>query len=511
MLAIRTVVLAVALVAPPVLAAPGSGALDELRTAYGGGRLDAVETFAYRLRIVDAQGGVVRDARYRLEPGSGRLYVEDLLDGSRSWWDGRAGWRLQPDGRWLSLGEAGAARLSGHVRTHFLRLWRDPGTRVEALGELRLRIRPATGEGFEVRLDPDTGLIVENRFDDGTVAVESDYRDIDGVMWPMRFEIRRPGQPPVRAEFSDARIDGAPSIPAPAPPAARDGRLEAPSPAGAVRLSPGRVSTPRNEYNLGGDAAQRVRVFARSDAGFANSRIWYSRREGDGWGAPREAPFSDARYRDSDPWLAPDGRTLYFVSDRPATGRDPGRKDLDLWRVALDAADGWGEPEHLGALNSVAYELGPELHDGVLYFNSAREGGPARMSLYHARLLDDGGFAAPEPLPAPFNDGEAQGDFTLSPDGRVALFWSIRDGRKDGDLFAVRRDGGHWSDVAVRLPAPFNSPGFDYTPAFSADGAALYFASDRAPAGMVETGAGAGGLSDLYVLPADTPDGPAGR
>lgn len=267
----------------------------------------------------------------------------------------------------------------------------------------------------------------------------------------------------------------------------------------ALRLAPGTLSTPRNEYNL--SEAGTLRVFARSDANFANARIWLQRRTSDGWGVPEPAPLP-AGASDSDPWLTPDGRWLYFASDRTAPGRDAKRRDLDLWRLPIDAQGVFGEPEHLGvAVNSPGMELGPELHAGVLYFNSTRPGGPAPLSIYGA-ALDAGGLpGAPEPLPAPFNTGTQQGDFTLSPDGRFALFWSLREGSAAGDVYAVRRIGDGWDSQAIRLPSPINSTGFDFTPAFSADGTLLRFASDRASSGLPETGPG--GLSDLYVVPVE--------
>lgn len=67
---------------------------------------------------------------------------------------------------------------------------------------------------------------------------------------------------------------------------------------------------------------------------------------------------------------------------------------------------------------------------------------------------------------------------TLSPDGRTAM-WFSRD-RKGGpggyDIWIARRRGEGWGPAA---PAPFNSPGRDFDPAFSADGAHVYFGSDR--------------------------------
>jgi hypothetical protein len=248
--------------------------------------------------------------------------------------------------------------------------------------------------------------------------------------------------------------------------------------AGAVtRLGDGWLSTDANEFNLSLDASERLLVFGRSTTGdFHDAQVWIARRDGDDWSPPEPAAFSDARWRQSDPWLTPDGRWLYFVSNRPAPARPADRDDLDLWRAPVE--DGHiGTLEHLAEASSPGEELGPEVHGGWLVFNSTRGGGPAPMSLYRARLVD-GIPAAPEPMPAPFNEGRVQGDLTFSPDGRIALFWSIRGDSTEPDLFLTRRDGDGWAP-AQRLPPPFNAPGMDFTPSFSADGRTLRWASQR--------------------------------
>lgn len=67
---------------------------------------------------------------------------------------------------------------------------------------------------------------------------------------------------------------------------------------------------------------------------------------------------------------------------------------------------------------------------------------------------------------------------TLSPDGRTAM-WFSRD-RKGGaggyDIWVARKAGETWGEPS---PAPFNTPGRDFDPAFSADGDYVYFGSDR--------------------------------
>ena len=476
-----------------------ASARDDLVAAFGGEAVQRVARFDYRLTLRDEAGTLLRDADHALLPATAQLWQRDRRDGSERWWDGRAGWQRDAQGRWLALGDTAAAGLAAHVRSHFFALLRDPATRVEVIDARTRRLLPAAGDAFTVMLDAD-GRIAENRFDDGTLASESDYVALDGAWWPRRFAVARPDGQQLAGEFSELSVDADATLPAIAPPpASTDGT---PVTGAALRLAPGSLSTPRNEYNL--SEAGALRVFARSDAHFANARIWLQRRTGDGWSVPEPAPLLEGA-SDSDPWLTPDGRWLYFASDRVAPGRDPKRRDLDLWRLPIDAQGDFGEPEHLGAaVNSPGMELGPELHGGVLYFNSTRPGGPAPLSI-HAAALDTGGRpGAPEPLPAPFNTGTQQGDFTLSPDGRFALFWSQREGSAAGDIYAVRRVGDGWDSQAIRLPSPINSAGFDFTPAFSADGTLLRFASDRAPSGLPETGPGAGGLSDIYAVPVET-------
>jgi len=240
-----------------------------------------------------------------------------------------------------------------------------------------------------------------------------------------------------------------------------------------ILLEPGVVSTPASEYNYSESSDGTMRLFARSPKGFDGAQIYVSRREGGKWGAPAPISFADARFRDSDPFLAGDGKTLYFVSDRLPPGKAE-KKDLDIWRSQLRNGV-WLAPEHLGdVVNSEHNELGVELHGDALYFNSARPGGPGKMSIYLARASGND-FAAPVALPAPINGGAGQGDFTLSPDGQIAVFWSQRDGGVG--VYAVRRAGALWAEP-VKLGPPVLPPeGFVFTPAFAPDGKTLFFAS----------------------------------
>jgi Tol biopolymer transport system component len=251
------------------------------------------------------------------------------------------------------------------------------------------------------------------------------------------------------------------------------------------------LSSNLNDYNLSTDAAGRTRVFARSEADFRNARILISERRGREWSEPRAISFSDGRFSDSDPWLTPDGRTLYFISTRPAPGRAEGRADYDIWRSSR-IGRGWSEPEHLGPeINSPDQELGPELHSGVLYYASVRRGGSGGLDIYSARAVG-GNFEPAAAMPAPINGPSSESDFTLSADGGTALFWRSDEGNR-ALIYQTRRDRNGWS-IPEPLPEAVNVGPFNFTPSLSRDGRTLYFASTRERAGQ------AAGMADIYIV-----------
>jgi Tol biopolymer transport system component len=259
------------------------------------------------------------------------------------------------------------------------------------------------------------------------------------------------------------------------------------APGGVEMVGEGSLSTAANEYNPSLSPDGRTLVFARSEPEFRNARIFFTHLRGGRWSEPEPAPFADPRFSDTDPTLSPDGRTLYFASDRPAAGRDSTRRDLDVWRVRREGV-GWGVPEHLAAVNTRAQELGPSWHDGWVYFASTRGGRARMLDLFRARETADG-FGPAEALDR-WNTGASESDPELSPDGTLFLFWSDRPGSRTADLYVSRRTGDAWSD-----PVPLeraSSAGFDFTPEVSPDGRWLYFSSDR-PA--------AAGQSNLYRVP----------
>jgi hypothetical protein len=71
--------------------------------------------------------------------------------------------------------------------------------------------------------------------------------------------------------------------------------------------------------------------------------ILVSHWSGGKWGTPAVAPFS-GRFSDYDPFVAPDGSRLFWISNRPVGGT--AKDDYDIWMVEKQG-DGWGPPMHL--------------------------------------------------------------------------------------------------------------------------------------------------------------------
>lgn len=258
----------------------------------------------------------------------------------------------------------------------------------------------------------------------------------------------------------------------------------------AMQLSP--VDPTRQSYNL--QELRELRVFARSAADFKHAQIFWQQRVDGRWLAAQALPFSDPRWSDSDPHLSSDGITLTFVSNRPVQGEQP-LGQLDIYESTWSNGQ-WSTPQRLSeSLQSRAFELGPERYAEQLYFGSYRKGGSGKLAIYQSERRASGEYSPPVALPAPINSGPSNGDFTLTPDGRYALWWSDRESGSanaaaDGDIFLAARVGTGFGP-AIRLPAPVNSTSFEFTPSVSSDGQWLMFASTR-------PGEHAAGLSQLY-------------
>ncbi|MGO1071199.1 TolB family protein [Lysobacter sp. CA199] len=253
-------------------------------------------------------------------------------------------------------------------------------------------------------------------------------------------------------------------------------------------LGPGTLSTAANETSATFSADERSVYFMRGDYASADTTILVAERIGTGWGRIRVAPFSGV-WRDSEPHISPDGKRLYFVSNRPpAPGAPPvtttraGQRfpGANLWYV--DARDtGWGEPVHIaGAINAVASVFNPsQAASGNLYFSSVREDSNGVNQLYMAEPLGSGWFA-PRRLDVGLGPKANRMDPAIDPQERFLLFAGNEgDSRGAADIYIVFRDAqGGWGKP-IALPGEVNSVWLENAPTLGRKFGELYLTSMR--------------------------------
>ena len=135
---------------------------------------------------------------------------------------------------------------------------------------------------------------------------------------------------------------------------------------------------------------------------------------------------------ESQPCVSADGKELYFVSRRNG--------NADIYCSRRNADRTWGEPQNLGApINTKGNEMAPFLHpDGkTLYFSSDKHIGMGGFDLFMSRRGEDGKWQEPVNLGFPINTQGDEINFFVAADGRTAFISSQREGGYGGyDIYA---------------------------------------------------------------------------
>ncbi|NJC27228.1 OmpA family protein [Neolewinella antarctica] len=173
-------------------------------------------------------------------------------------------------------------------------------------------------------------------------------------------------------------------------------------------------------------------------AGKASVGLFSAYDDGSDWAAIRPLPHNDPDFTNQHPTLTPDGRRLFFSSNRPG-----GFGGYDLYFA--DYRDGnWGAAINLGAeVNTDGNEAFPHVHlSGNLFF--ASDGHPG-LGGYDLFRIDVGGRAWGElvSLPAPINSAADDITFVLNATATTAYLASNRPGGLgNDDIYRVTlRDG----------------------------------------------------------------------
>lgn len=261
---------------------------------------------------------------------------------------------------------------------------------------------------------------------------------------------------------------------------------------------PDLINSAAEDYEPRQSADGMTLYFVRGKAG-QNADIYYASRSPQGWSDPRPLTAINSEADDLGPQPSADGEAIYFYSNR--TG---GLDGYDLWVSRRGTYGDWRTPDNLGpTVNSEFNDYGPALTpDGkTLYFSSNRpqpgdvktpdpNAWPAtlREDLFHrtydlyTAAITERGVGEAEPvnsLNTPFNEGAP----AVSSFGDFLYFASDRPGGLGGfDLYRSRRIGGGHG-AATSLGNAVNTSFNELDPALSMGGFGLDFSSDRPVAG----------------------------
>lgn len=261
-----------------------------------------------------------------------------------------------------------------------------------------------------------------------------------------------------------------------------------PTVAGAELLGPGVISTGLQETSAAFSPDGNTLFFMRSDFAEKDDTILVSHRQGGGWSQPEVATFS-GQWHDSEPAYAPDGKRLYFVSNRPLHAGEPALEaellgqrfaGTNLWYVQRQSGGRWSEPVHVeGALNDGAQLYNPSVAaNGDIYFSAHRPDSGKLYQIYVARRTAKG-YAAPERVDLG-DPSRNRMDPCIDPRQRFLLFAGNEgDALGSADIYiAFRQPDGRWGKPE-HLDGDVNSASLENAPSLGPRFGELYVSSNR--------------------------------
>jgi peptidoglycan-associated lipoprotein len=161
--------------------------------------------------------------------------------------------------------------------------------------------------------------------------------------------------------------------------------------------------------------------------------LYISRFRNNVWSEPVPININDPNAWDSSPCFSPDGRTLYFASNRKGRGREKlGYGGTDIYSASMDSRGRFGRVRNLGAeINTPGNDMFPYVaEDAKLYFASDGHPGYGGLDIFVVKRAN--GRTVIENLGQPVNSsGDDFGIFLFRPDR--GFLTSNRDGGKGDD------------------------------------------------------------------------------
>lgn len=219
-----------------------------------------------------------------------------------------------------------------------------------------------------------------------------------------------------------------------------------------------------SQPTISADGNRVIYTSARA-GGYGSSDLYMIEKNQLGeWGIPQNlGGIVNTPFNENSPYLAPDGKTLYFASNG-----HPGFGGMDIFYSLFENGK-WSTPKNLGApLNSGGDDTNFSISaEGIGYFSSSRLGG-SNFEIFQIELPDE-----LKPKPTVVVQGIVSNSKTNAPIGAVVLIEDIN----SGELISVNKSNSSSGEYLVVLPA-----GRNYSVSASSKGFFFYSQSFEIPA-----------------------------
>ncbi|HYF71074.1 MAG TPA: OmpA family protein [Ohtaekwangia sp.] len=159
--------------------------------------------------------------------------------------------------------------------------------------------------------------------------------------------------------------------------------------------------------------------------------LYQINKEGENWSKPGllTPTINTPKYLESTASITPDGKTIYFATDRMG-----GQGGLDIYKTILQENGTWTKPVNLGPeVNTKANEDAPFIHPDqkTLFFTSDGHNSMGGRDIFMTKMVGEK-WTSPENMGYPVNTTANDNYFTLIADGTRAYFSSDRKGGNGG-------------------------------------------------------------------------------
>ncbi len=225
---------------------------------------------------------------------------------------------------------------------------------------------------------------------------------------------------------------------------------------------------------------ESVFVFNRSTHGESNIGyipILEIQMKNEMWTGPKPVSFQNGQ-NDDNFTISPDGKTLYFQSNRSTDDSGMLSEHSNIWRTTLNS-DGWSEPEYVRTVGDEPLVGGyPSItRDGTLYFMSSVREGYGDLDIFRSRSIN-GKYPEVENIGNVINSEFRELDSFIAPDESYLIFCSNRPGSKgEYDLYIAYRNADDTWTEPINMGDSINvSSAYSVTrPSVTPDGKYFFF------------------------------------